>query len=440
MNPIKNIKDRIRNGLKMNLLLSIYAVIIAIFAWFIISMTKYPSIPKTIDNIPLNIDITGSVAAENGLSLISCNIDSVNVQILGNRAQIGNLDSENLTAKIVVTNITTAGTKELAIEISSDNQVEFQVQSISPATATVVFDKYETREFPITPQIPNITFAEGKTIYDDDFTCEPEVINITGPAAQLDKISKCVAISNKEMELSSSYTVASDEIALYSEDGTTLDQSSLKLNSTNFILNIPVLTQKTVGLSVGIYGAPSNFDTSFLKFDLSADSITVASKNNIELSDIPDPIKIGEVTLSELVLDYTKTFEIDTKDYINMSNLDTVTVKLDSSNLDSKDITLSYEQLSIINQPNDFDFDVLAQKLDITVIGPADIIEDITANDIVANINLLNATIPQTDTFSYPVTITCPNFNNVWAVTNAKVTIQKSEKVEATTGSTSKNS
>lgn len=433
MSFLKHIRNRLANSLKKNLSLAIYSVIIAIISWFVISMTLYPSIPKTIENIPLDIDITGTSAAENGLSVISCDIDSVDVQIRGNRAQIGNLSSDNLKASIVADNVTSAGTKTLAIEITcKDKNIAFEVQSKSPETATVVFDKYDTREFPVTPEIPNITFAEGIAIDTETYSCEPDVISITGPSAQLDKIAKCVAVSNKEISLDSSYTVASDEIKLYSEDGAVLDQSSLKLNTSNLLINIPVMTQKTVGLSVGITGAPPNFDTSVLNFNLSADSITIASKNS-KLAEIPDTLEIGKVILSELDIGYTKTFTIDLKDYINVSNLESVTVTLDDSGLARKELSLSQDQLSVSNAPNDnYDYSVLTKKLDIAVVGPTDIIDDITASDILADANLLGADIPQGESFSYGVTISCPNHSNVWAVTNSKITIQKSEKT--TTG------
>lgn len=432
MSFFKNIRNRLANSLKKNLSLAIYAVVIAIISWFVISMTLYPSIPKTIRNIPVVTDISGTSAEENGLSVISCDVETVDVQILGSRTQIGNLDADNLQARIVADNVTSAGTKTLAIEITStDNSIDFEVETQYPETATVVFDKFDTREFTVTPEIPNVTFAEGITIDTETFSCEPDVVSITGPSAQLDKISKCVAVSNKEISLDSSYTVASDEIKLYSEDGAVLDQSSLKFSTTKFLIDIPVMTQKTVGLSVGIQGAPQNFDTSVLKFNLSSDSITIASKNS-KLTEIPDTLEIGKVILSELDLGYSKTFTIDVKDYINVSNLESVTVTLDDSDLAKKDLSLSQDQISISNAPNDnYDYSVLTKKLDISIVGPKDVIDDITASDIVADANLLGADIPQGESFSYSVSISCPNYNNVWAVTNSKITIQKTEKAKA---------
>ena len=429
MTFFKNIKTSLRK----NLALAIYSVIIAILAWFFISMTVYPSIPKTITNIPVDLDISGTAAYENGLSLITCDVESVDVQIRGNRAEIGNLSDANLKARLIADNVSTTGTKKLSFEIVSDDpNIEFEIESISPDTATVVFDKYETKNIPIVPEIPNITFADGKTIDTEGYSCEPETISITGPSSQLAKIAECAAVCNKEMQLDSSYAVPSDEIKLYSADGATIEMSQFKFDTTSILINIPVLTQKTVDLSVGISGAPSNFNSSFLKFELSADSITLASKSsNVEF---PDTFQIGTIMLSELDLGYSKTFTIDTKDFKNMSNLEAVTVTLDDSNLDKKSFTIN--DFDVINAPDGYEFNVLTKSLDITVIGPKDIIEEITPSDIVANINLLNADkIPEAETFNWDVTISFPKYDNVWAVTPTKAYVGKTVKTTQTSGS-----
>ncbi|MBQ8296827.1 MAG: hypothetical protein IJX77_03490 [Ruminococcus sp.] len=426
--------SNIKNGFKKNLSLAIYSLIAAILAWFVISMTVYPSIPKTIENIPVELDISGTAASENGLSLISCDVSSVDVQIKGNRAEVGNLSSENLKARLVADNVSTTGTKKLGFEIvGTDENIEFEVKSIRPDTATVVFDKYETLEFAVTPEIPNITFAEGKTLDTEGFSCEPEVIQITGPSAQLAKISECAAVSNKEINLlDSSHIVASDEIKLYAEDGSTIDTSAFKFDTPSFNINIPVLTQKTVGLSVGIAGAPSNFNSDFLKFDLSADSITLASKSS--QIEFPDKFEIGTISLKDLDIGFTKTFTIDTQDFKNMSNLEAVTVTLDDSNLDRKEFVIN--DFKVINAPETYDFEVITKSLDIVVVGPEDIIEEITPSDIVANINLLNADkIPESETFNWDITISFPKYDNVWAVTQTNAVVRKTAKTTQTSGS-----
>lgn len=190
-NKIQRTKKRAKQH---NLPHMILAIFLAISVWFIVSMTQYPSVPKTITHIPLSIDITDTAAAANGLSVISCDVDEVTVELLGSRTQVGNLNNENIEAYIDADSVSTTGTKNLTVRIKGGRGVNFEVKSITPETANVVFDKYDTREFDVKPKIPNVSFTEGKAIDPDEFTCDPAVVRINGPSSTLDKISKCLSL------------------------------------------------------------------------------------------------------------------------------------------------------------------------------------------------------------------------------------------------------
>ena len=420
---------------KGNLPMIILSLLLAILIWLVVAMTLYPSIPKTIENIPLSVDIAGSPAADSGLSVISCDVDTVDVQLVGSRTQIGNLNAENLTAYVDYENVTSTGKKTLSIKVKSDSGINYEVKSITPSTAVVELDKYDTLPFEVKPKIPNVKYAEGKTIDPDEFTCEPDVINITGPSAQLAKISSVYAVSDRNLTLDSSYTLNSDEVQLFSEDGTRIDASSLLFDTSTFTINIPVLTQKTVKPVVQILNAPTDFDQSCLDFKMSADSLTIASNNSF--SEIPDTLDIGKIPLSDLDIGYSNTFDIstvlETSGMINKSGIDSITVTLNDEGLAKKEIVLDGSSIRLSNTPNDnYDYDILTQKLTISVIGPEGVISELTASDFTADVNLLNADTSQ-DQFNYDVTISCLTHDNVWSVTKAKVSIKKTAKTVTTT-------
>ncbi len=420
---------------KGNLPMIILSLLLAILIWLVVAMTLYPSIPKTIENIPLSVDIAGSPAADSGLSVISCDVDTVDVQLVGSRTQIGNLNAENLTAYVDYENVTSTGKKTLSIKVKSDSGINYEVKSITPSTAVVELDKYDTLPFEVKPKIPNVKYAEGKTIDPDEFTCEPDIINITGPSAQLAKISSVYAVSDRNLTLDSSYTLNSDEVQLFSEDGTRIDASSLLFDTSTFTINIPVLTQKTVKPVVQILNAPTDFDQSCLDFKMSADSLTIASNNSF--SEIPDTLDIGKIPLSDLDIGYSNTFDIssvlETSGMINKSGIDSITVTLNDEGLAKKEIVLDGSSIRLSNTPNDnYDYDILTQKLTISVIGPEGVISELTASDFTADVNLLNADTSQ-DQFNYDVTISCLTHDNVWSVTKAKVSIKKTAKTVTTT-------
>lgn len=426
----ETIRDIFRKKSQTNFSLAMYSIIIAILVWFAVSLTLYPSVPKTIQKVSLDLPIGTTATYDSTLNVISCDVEDVKVKVIGSRTQIANIDSDTLTAYVDIDNVYSAGKKNLPIKVKSTNGIEFEVESIEPSTAEVVFDKYESAQFPVLPKIPNVKFNDNKTINSTEFSCEPNMVTITGPSSQIKKINTVYASSNREMVLDSSYALSSDEIQLYAEDGTVIDSSAMTFDNTSFLINIPVLTVKEVGVTVQIVNAPSNFDQSCLNLKLSADTIKIASKNS--QTEIPDKLEIGKIILSDITPDYSRTFDLSTvleaQGCINMSDITSITVTVDSENLSTKQITLDQSRVNIINAPNNgYDYKVITPNLNIEIVGESDVIDKITSNDIIGDVNLLNANITE-DQFIYDVIFSCPKYDNVWAITNYKVSIQRTPK------------
>ena len=436
MSFLGKIKKNLARRMKNNLSLAVYSIVIACILWFIISMMLYPSVTKQIRNVEVSLDISGTSASENGLSVISCNLEDVNITVKGSRTRASKLNSESFTAYIDTSGITTPGRRALPLKIRSKDNIPFEVESITPSTVVVTLDKYETVEIPVEPNCPNISAIKGKVIYDKEYRCSPSMVKITGPSVQVAKISKCKAYSDKKMELESSVDITTDKLQLLADDGTIIDQSTMEFSNTSFSINVPVLTQKTVKLSVQIVGGSADFDKSSLEFDLSADSLTVASRNS--QLEIPDPLDIGKINLSDVGPGYTKSFDINAlleeSNVINMSGLETVVLTLDDTDLEKKEFILDKSSINISNKPggSDYDYELISQNVKICVVGPKDELAKLTPADFVAEANLLNAEIPDGQ-FYFDVTVDCLASDKVWAIANPSrptVLIQKLKHVE----------
>lgn len=427
---MKFLKEFREKHMQSNLALAILSIIIAILVWLIISLTQYPDSQKTIEHIPLSHDISGSVAANNGLSFISSDIEEVTVELLGGKLQVGNLNNENLEAYLDADSVTAAGTRTLTIKIRGASNINYEVKSIKPATATVLFDKMDTREFQVEPKISNVSVINGKAIDQNDITCDPSVVRITGPSSQLDKIAKCYAVSNKELSLDRTYVVSADELQLYNEDNALIDQSrDFKFSETHFDITVPVVTQKEVQLFVSLIDAPENFDTSIIKFNLSADSVLLACNNS--QTEIPDKIDIGKVSLSDLKPGFSKTFLLSSRlegtEFENLSNLEAVTVTFNDSDFAQKTIVLDNSRFNTSNEPDaaNYKYEVMFPRMEIDLIGPEDVLQEVTPEDIVGDIDLLNANI-NSDSFTWNARYSC-KYDSVWVVTTKKVQIKRTK-------------
>ena len=75
------------------------SVAIAIVLWFVISIAIYPTTPRTLHHVPLKVEIAGTSAEENGLSVIDYDVQDVTVQIEGGQHRCEQSDGNGCGGK-----------------------------------------------------------------------------------------------------------------------------------------------------------------------------------------------------------------------------------------------------------------------------------------------------------------------------------------------------
>ena len=304
--------------------------------------------------------------------------------------------------------------------ISKKSDVKFDVTSVSPSTMAVMFDKIDTREFELSVEAPNIKAVEGLYMDNGDFKCTPNVIEVSGPSTQLDKIDKAAVIVNNEQELDTAYTFHSSEVVLYDKNESKIDTKNITFNTNDFTIDIPVYMQKKLDLSYDLRYAPANFDADSLSLEMNVNTINVASPNT-ELEKI-NTWNIGSIPLYDIDWDFNKSFELEIpENYKNLSNISTVTVKLNTDGLAKKTVTVN--DISILNAPTNYNCTVNSYGLVFDIIGPEEDIAEITEKDILVSVDLLKYTV-QSSNFTADATISFPNYDKVWAVGLQKVSIE----------------
>lgn len=433
MKFLKNIKNHLLNSFNNNTAMIIYSIIIAILVWFVISITIYPTTPKTLSNIPLEIDITGTSAEENDLSVISASVKNVTATIKGDRSRIGSLTSDDLVAKAVIENVNSAGEKSLNISVTGkDSDVKFEVTEVKPSSVDVMFDRIDTREYDLSVNAPNITAADGLYMDKSEFKVTPSVVEITGPSIQLDSIDKAQVYVDTKQEISTAYTFHSKDVVLYDKNESKINTDNLTFNTEDFTIDIPVYMQEELDLTYDIRYAPTNFDISSLNIDLNVDKISLASPNT-DLQNI-DTWSIGSIPLYDLDWDFNKSFTIEIpSNYKNLSNITTVTATLNQEGLAKKTVTVN--DISILNAPTNYDCTVNTYGLTFDIIGPEEDIAEITEKDILVSVDLLKYTV-QSSNFTADATISFPKYDKVWAVGLQKVSVTATPTSQDTTEST----
>lgn len=409
-----------------DIFLRIYAIILAILIWFIISVTLYPSITRTISNVTVApVVTTGTVAEDFGLSPVNIDKEEVSVRIMGKRVDIGDLSSEDLEAKLIVdSSVNKPGEYELEVEIVSKNKKKFEVKNISPSKIKVQFDSIVEKDFPVYIEAPNISVADGYLM--EPISANPTNIKVKGPKSEVEKITKVVARTDEKQTLSETLSIKDTDIILYNGD-TILSKDNFEFSTNKIELTVPILMQKTLPFKLEIQNAPTNFNLSSLDYTLSNSEIDIAAPVS-SLKDLGE-IHLGYLNLSSVDINSTFSYNVDLpSNYKNLSGFNSVDVKFNWNNYASKTISIDKSKIFVINAPSKYDIKVKTSGIsNIKIIGPKNVINNITAANIIAEVDLFEANLNES-TYSMPVKIYSPQYNNVWAYGNYNVTISVSEK------------
>jgi YbbR domain-containing protein len=394
--------------------LMVYSIFISILVWFIISVTIYPTAPKTISGVKLApVTLGGQLA---NLSVVSPLLEKVTVQIQGNRTEVGMLKADSLTAKIVVDEVTGAGEYNLKIDIENRSGIEFDVLRIEPERINVTFDRIIEKRFDVTVDALNISVAEDD-MFIDETTIFPNTVTIKGPAAQINSIDQCVAVLSDTEDLTDSYTTHTSKIVLYTADNAVLSQNSLTVPVTDFTVNINILTKKTLYFDFGVNNAPAYLDVDALKshFNLSENSITIAAPKD-SISNLSQTLTLGYIDLREILPDYSHNFAVNLpENFKNLSNINNVTATLTPDFYSQRKITIKNDNFNIINIPTGYAFDLNNLSKNITIIGPQSSLDTITAEDIIAEIDLIDESMLNL-TFNKTFKILISQYPDCWAI------------------------
>lgn len=448
-----SLKNSFLRSIQNDKTIIIYSVIIAIIFWFFISITIYPTAPKTIENIKIDFDasLTNSLAEKNNLSIISKSVEEVMIRIEGGRTRIGSLNPEDLVAVVNLNDVSKPETVSLNIEIKNNSGIEFTTLSIYPKTVDVKLDEIVKKSIGISSiSAPNATTATNYK--KGTITSDPGVVNVQGPKTEIDKIGSCtLTIDSIFQDLTSDknfnstiYSIdkeANSHLQLYNLDNAEifLEETNIKIIDTEFSITIPVSLTKEMELKYNLSNVPSGFSEEFIRKRLNIDPLKVTLGSRNESLEEINSIEIGTIDFRDLKLDFTTSFEIEEylKSYENVNNIKSASVTFKNEGLQSKIINyIPASNIKIKNLPSKYDATLITQNLnDVEIIGPADIINNITEKDMIVNVDLLNIKSTGMQEIA-SVEVTFPSFNNVWAYGKHSVTVDVKDKSETTTYST----
>ena len=229
---------------------------------------------------------------------------------------------------------------------------------------------------------------------------------------------------NYEGNLTKTTTFTSD-IVLLDKDGHEIDASMLTMDVKQAEVVVPILKTVDLPVTVSFLNAPANLNLDTLKYTISNETITVAGP--VDEIGKHSEIVLGYIDFKSLDLDSSFTFDVELpEEFTNVAHTETVTVTFDWTDMVEKEFTIT--NLSLMNIPTDYTAKLLTNKITkVKVIGPAQVLESMTSDDLVAQIDLSKRAV-ETGQFKTAVTISAPTKNLVWTVGDYTAVVVVSEK------------
>ena len=134
------------------------------------------------------------------------------------------------------------------------------------------------------------------------------------------------------------------------------------------------------------------------------------------------------------------------EDFINQSGFQQVTLTLDNEGLASREVWITSDNISIINAPKDYDCQIITRSMPINIIGEEEELENLSTQDIIVTVDLMNYNVQQSMTGSPDATVSISpktddasgdDLVRMWAVGNYRVAVYFTEQVQETFPETS---
>lgn len=363
------------------------SVVLAFILWYYVITVVSPDSKDTFYNIP--VVLTGETALEErGLMVTSVGNTTVDLTLSGNRSDLIQLNSSNITIKANLNTIYDTG-ENLRLDYSISYPGNFAnnafvEESKSPSYITVTVERRSNKDIPVNV-VYSGTVSEGYTALKDEQTLDYETIRISGPESVTSQITQ--AVIQVSLDDRTESVVDSYRYTLCNDKGEPVDATWITVSVEEIELTVPVRMVKTIPLKLNVVdGGGATKNTTTIKID-PAEIKVYGTASALEGF---DELILGTIKLGEYEKATELAFDITLPDGVtNMTGLKQAKVTVRFPSLSTKVLTV--EDIQLLNIPDDMKAELTTQVLEITLRGPSAQISSITGENVTVTVDLSGA-------------------------------------------------
>lgn len=387
------------------------SVVIAFGLWLYVITAVSPGSKETYYNIPVVLE-GESILADKGLMVTARSSETVNLELSGNRTDLSKVDSKNITVKVDISKINEPGTQiGLSYTYTFPGNVAsnaFVVESKNPDKLFFNVERRESKEVPVEVRWIG-SAAEGFMTDRENRVLDNPMVSISGPQSVVEQITKAIIevdLADRRESISESFLYT-----LCNENDEPVNAELITTHVEQIRLDVAIRRVKDLMLGYGLVeggGAKQNN----VEISLNLETIRV-SGSEAALDVLGDTLIIGTINLTEITKNTTMTFPITLPEGVkNLTGVTEVEAEIKLNGLASKEFTV--QNINIANVPEGMQVDLITEKLNVVVRGPAAQIAKLMPENITITVDFTNAEI---GTSTYRAAVTFPEeFEGVGAL------------------------
>jgi YbbR domain-containing protein len=360
------------------------AVALAFVFWLYVVTVVSPESSETYYNIPVALQ-NESILSERGL-MITSDDPSVDLRLRGNRTDLIELNSGNITVIANVASIETPGTHKLNYSVSYPGNISgISVAKSDPAMIELKVEPKVKKNVPVVLDYGESKVPDGLIADKENVELDFQNIEISGPQSVVDKITK--ALIKIDLNKQSQTLVGKFDYLLCDDNNTPIDAKLVTTNAEAVNLTLKVHRVKEIDLKLEIIGGGgATEETSVIKIE--PQKIQV-SGSDAQLADLNELV-LGTINLGEIAQDGDLTFPIVLPEGVeNQTGLVEAKVTIQFPNLATK--TFRVTNITARNVPAGMRAELITKALEVTVRGPSALIGTMKEKDISAYVDFTGA-------------------------------------------------
>ncbi|MEE1322042.1 MAG: hypothetical protein UHM85_11015 [Acutalibacteraceae bacterium] len=384
-----------------NKFLMVFSVVLAVIIWGTAKINYSAETVRTVSDVRVSLTNTLTEGSDY-IYFVDEEKLYVDVEISGKAYNINSkaITKDDIIVEATGTYIDSSGYKLITLTARVADGVGgyVNINSVSPSTIAVFFDRKITSTFNVSAKLKNGTegLVQGKYTVGQPVP-SMSTVDITGPATILNRLQNVyfeAEIPEDKLPLTASLELPA-EIS-YKFEGTA-DSRFLTVEGINNESNppkvtVPVSVVGKVPVGVKFLNPPSVYTENPPEVEITPSEVEISY--NPKDGDKYDVLYVGSVDFRE-VSDSVNTFDfkVDEKLGVNVvdKQLDKIVVKLDMSSMERRILNGAAGKIVYINQDENFDYNVdfsFGNLEELVVIGPEKSLQKITAEDIQIELNV----------------------------------------------------